>query len=171
MWGRCLADGGGVVGVVFAAFTGQAVRAGEMTRNQASVEPKAAKLAGPVMDAAAGFHGHQAAYRQLGAPDSELVGRQSFRGDDMSACIHGVDLDHALCQIDANSGNLVHGASPFKGLQIDDSHHQSWRHGALARRWEVPSYSFEPTLCAAGPRSAPANAALRSQSSHSAAQL
>src|SRR4051812_23169049 len=33
---------------------------------------------------------------------------------------------------------------PFRKLQIDDSHHQSWRLDAVARKWEVPSHSAAP---------------------------
>src|SRR5580765_8530669 len=35
---------------------------------------------------------------------------------------------------------------PLHWLQIDDSHHQSWRFDAVARRWEVPLHSHRADI-------------------------
>jgi hypothetical protein len=49
-----------------------------------------------------------------------------------------VDLDHALGQIDPDSGNLVHGLPLSQWLQIDDPHHQSWRLDAVGQKVGSP---------------------------------
>ena len=63
---------------------------------------------------------------------------------------NGMDLDHALGQVDAyangfTSCNLLHGL-PLSTLQIDDSHHQSWRFDAVAGRGKSLRIPIERTL-------------------------
>jgi hypothetical protein len=59
----------------------------------------------------------------LGAPGDELVARQGAAGEHMAGGIDGVNLDHALGQIDPDANgltscNLLHGTSPFNGLRL-----------------------------------------------------
>ena len=83
-----------------------------MAGDEARIQAEAAQLASPVMGAAAGLHGDQAAGAQLHAPSGELVGGQGLGGHHASRGIDGVDLDHSLGQIDANSGNYFYMDSP-----------------------------------------------------------
>lgn len=61
--------------------------------------------------------------------------------DHLAGGIDRVDLDQVLGQIDADSRNLAHGTSPSEVVEIDFSTCQSWHSDAVARKWEVPSYS------------------------------
>ena len=74
---------------------------------------------------------------QLRAPGQELVAAQRAVRQGSTGGIDGVNLDHALGQINADSngwnlGILVHGLPLSTWLQIDDSNHQSWRIDAVA---------------------------------------
>ena len=142
---RRLADRRRVVGVVLAALAFHAVRRDEVRRNQPRIQPQRAQLARPVVRARAGLHRHQAARGQLRAPGEELLALERACHHAPARCIHRVDLDHLLGQVNAyphdrRSCNLAHGTSPFQ-FQIDDSHTQSWCFDTVTGRWEVPSYS------------------------------
>ena len=111
--------------------------------------PRGNELARPVVRARAGFHGDDAAGGQWGAPRKESVACQRTAGEHAATGINDVNLDHALGQIDpraygfpscVGSCNLFHGL-PLSTLQVDYLHHQSGLFVAVARRWEVPSYS------------------------------
>jgi hypothetical protein len=64
------------------------------------------------------LHGHHAAYWQLRTPQKKLVSAQLSVSYQPAGAINSVDLDNRLCQIDANSCNLAHGTSPFKGFRL-----------------------------------------------------
>ncbi|MCY1235239.1 hypothetical protein D9M72_478470 [compost metagenome] len=113
-----LADRSGIVGVVLAALALEAIRHDVRGGNDAGIQPQSKQLARPVMGAGAGLHGNQAARGQLRAPSQEFIACQGAPGDAQARGIDRKDLDHALCQIHADSGNLVHGASPFKGFRL-----------------------------------------------------
>ena len=90
---------------------------------RACVQAQGSQLARPVVRARTRFHGDDAARVQLGAPGQEFVARQGTAGQDMAGGIHGVNLDHALGQIDTDANglpscNLTHGTSPFNGLRL-----------------------------------------------------
>jgi len=53
-----------------------------------------------------------------------------------------MNLNDVFCQINANSCNLAHGTSPFKGCRLTSK--PILAQDAVTRKWEVPSYS--PTL-------------------------
>lgn len=87
-----------------------------------------------------------------GTPRHELVTCQRPAGDHAARSIHGVHLNHAFSQINPDthhftttrtSCSLAHGFPLSTQQQMDDSHHPSWRIDAVARRWEVPSYSLQ----------------------------
>jgi hypothetical protein len=95
------------------------------------------------MGTGAGFHGNHATGRQLSAPEQEFVAREGATGHALATGINGMNLKNALGQIHTDSCNLAHGTSPSKnGLQIDFQN-QSWHFDAVAREWEVPSYSAQ----------------------------
>ena len=117
-----LTYGGRVVGVVLAASALAAVRRHQMSGHDAGIQTQRHQTARPVVGAGAGLHRHHAARRQLGAPGHKLLARKRSGRNALTGCIHGVNLDHVLGQIDADSCNLVHGTSPLHiGLQIDFS--------------------------------------------------
>ena len=116
-----------IVGVVLAAGALAAIRADELRGDDACVQAQGSQLARPVVRAGAGFHGDDAARRQLGAPGQEFVARQGAAGEHLAGGIDGMYLNHALGQIDAcangftsndSSCNLLHGTSPFNGLRL-----------------------------------------------------
>src|SRR6185369_1207008 len=79
----------------------------------------------PVMSAGAGFHRHHAASWQMGTPSEKLVARQRPAHHRPALRIDPMNLDNVLCKIDANSCNLFHGTSPFKGFRLTFTP-QSW---------------------------------------------
>ena len=112
------ADRRGVVGVVLAAHTLAAIRADELRGDDARVQAQGDQLARPVMRAGTGFHGDDAARRQLHAPGQKFVAHQGSAREHMPGRVDGMDLDHALGQIDPDahgftslndSCNLFHG--------------------------------------------------------------
>ena len=74
------------------------------------------------MRAGTGFHGNDAARRQLGAPGDEFIAYQSAAAQHVAGGIHSVNLDHALGQVDPDaygfSSRMLRGASwnLFHGL-------------------------------------------------------
>lgn len=132
-----------------------------LSRQDASIQTPGAKPAADVVRAAATLHGHHATRLQRLAPFKEPIRRQRSDQHHLLKAIDGMDLVNPLGQIHADAAdqisvNLAHRTSPFKwALRLIDLRHQSWRIDAVARRWEVPSYSLEPTRygMAPGPRS------------------
>jgi hypothetical protein len=57
--------------------------------------------------------------RQPGAPADELVARQRPAGDPLPGGICGVNLNNALCQINADSGNLGFWNFSFRRVETD----------------------------------------------------
>ena len=117
----------GVVGVVLAAGTFASIRADKLDRNDACVQAQHLELARPMVRAGARLHGHDAAGGQLRAPGDKLVQRQGADGEHLPGGVHGMHLQHPLCQIDPHanglalndgSRNLLHGTSPFHGLRL-----------------------------------------------------
>lgn len=139
---RSLADGRGVFGVVLAAFAGHAIGRDEVAGDQSRVQAVTAQLARPVVSAATDLHRDDATRGQLRAPGGELVDRQGFGSHHAACCIDGVNLDHALGQIDADSGNLVYGLPLSQARRLTIRTINLGASTPLARRWEVPSYSF-----------------------------
>ena len=111
-----------IVGVVLAAAALAPIGADELRGDDARIQAQRNELARPVVRARAGFHGHDAAGGQLGAPGDELVAWQRARGEHAAGGIDAMHLDHALGQIDADvngftsndgSCNLLRGTSPL----------------------------------------------------------
>jgi len=98
-----------------------------------------------VVSAATGLHRNDATRGQLRVPGGELVGRQGLGGHDTTSGIDGVNLDHALGQIDPDSGNLVHGLPLSQACRLTIRTINLGASTPLARRWEVPSYSLQQT--------------------------
>jgi hypothetical protein len=71
------------------------------------------------------FHGDQTPAGQIRAPEHERLSLQYSICDNLAGSIHCVDLNQVLGQIDANSGNLVNGASPTKVCRLTFAN-QSW---------------------------------------------
>jgi hypothetical protein len=125
-WARGgLADGCSVVGVVFAGLALKAIGRYSMACDDASLQSQPNKMASPVMGARTGFHGYHAASWELGTPGEKLVARQRPAHDWPALRIDCMNLDNVLCKIDANSCNLFHGTSPFKGFRLTFTP-QSW---------------------------------------------
>ena len=55
------------------------------------------------MRAGAGFHGNDAAGGQLRAPHQEFVAWQGAAGEHLAGSVDGVNLDHALGQVDPDA--------------------------------------------------------------------
>ena len=107
-----------IVGVVLAAGPLGAIGADELRGDDARIQAQGHELASPVVRAGAGLHGHDATRRKLGTPGHELVARQSAAGKHLAGRDDGMDLDHALGQVDPNANgftsndsscNLLHG--------------------------------------------------------------
>jgi len=91
-----LADGSGIVGVVLAGLTLQAVRSDEVGGDDAGVQAHGAQAACPVVSAGTGLHGEHATGGQLGAPGQEFVARKSATRNALTTAIDGVNLKNAL---------------------------------------------------------------------------
>jgi hypothetical protein len=94
-------SGLGVGHVVLAGLAFHAVRADQVRRNQPCIQAHRAQLPGPVVRAAAGFHRHQAARRQLCAPRDKSVALGRLAYHLAAGRIHRVHLDHVLGQVNA----------------------------------------------------------------------
>ena len=94
------ADGRSIVGVVLAAGTPLLIGADELRGDDACVQPQGDELACPVVQAGAGLPGHDAAGGQLRAPGDEFIAWQRAAGRHLADRINGMDLDHALGEID-----------------------------------------------------------------------
>lgn len=136
----CLADGGGIVGVVLAALALDPVRSDELSRNHAGIETPLTQLATPVVGTTASLHRHEAAWWEIDAPSQELLTLECPVRDHLASGIDRMDLNHILGQIDTNSCNVAHGTSPFKEVRLT-SNTPILALDAVARKWEVPSYS------------------------------
>ena len=111
---RRLADRRGVAGVVLAARALAAVGLDQLRPDDACVQTKRHELPRPVVRARAGLHGDDAAGGQTNAPLDEPGSRYGAAGQHTTACVHGMNLDHALGQVypytnGSFSDNLVHG--------------------------------------------------------------
>ena len=71
------------------------------------MQPQGDELACPVVRAGAGLHGHDAAGGQLRAPGDEFLAWQRAAGQHLADHINGMDLDHALGQIDPVAHGLA----------------------------------------------------------------
>jgi len=91
-------------------LVGLDVRLDELRRDQLDVVPLRLQLARPVMGAAARFHADQAR-RQVRKKWGHLIPLELLAEDDLALRIHTVNLEHALCQINANCRNLHGDAS------------------------------------------------------------
>jgi hypothetical protein len=98
------------------------------------------QLARPVVRARARLHRHQATRGQLRAPSQELIALERPRHHASARCVHRVNLDHLLGQVntyphDHSSCNLVHGL-PLFSFQIDSRtsilvfRHRHWKVGS-----------------------------------------
>src|SRR5665647_1763630 len=88
------------------------------------------------------LHGDQAPWWQLGTPGHEVATRQRPIRHQLLRCIDSMNLNDVFCQINANSCNLAHGTSPFKGCRLTSK--PILAQDAVTRKWEVPSYSPTP---------------------------
>ncbi|TDM09001.1 MAG: hypothetical protein C4K60_06490 [Ideonella sp. MAG2] len=120
-------------------------------RQDSSIQTRRAQPTAHMVSPAATLHGHHAARLQRLAPFKEPIGRHGPGQCYLLKAIDSMYLVNPLGQIHADAAsqisvNLAHGTSPFRwAFRLIDSHHQSWRIDAVARRWEVLSYSLEWT--------------------------
>ncbi len=112
------ADGSSVVGVVLAAGALHAIGGNELTGDQSGIQPHQAQTACDVVSAAATLHGHNAAGGQGSGPFEEPSRRHGTRQYSVTSAADGMDLVNTLGQIEANSGNLVHGLPPSNGSRL-----------------------------------------------------
>jgi hypothetical protein len=74
--------------------------------------PKLDQLAGPVMDAAAGFHADQAR-REAGEELQHLASGQLLAQHRLALRVGAVHLEPGLCEVEPDCRHLRHGRSPM----------------------------------------------------------
>ena len=82
------------------------------------MQPQGDELACPVVRAGAGLPGHDAAGGQLRAPGDEFIAWQRAAGRHLADRINGMDLDHALGQIDPDAHGLASRAEVFSTFKL-----------------------------------------------------
>ncbi|MDT4857910.1 hypothetical protein FQZ97_923550 [compost metagenome] len=115
-----------VIGIVLAAGALQSVRGNELGGDHASIEIKRLQFAAPVMSTAASLHCDKAALGQIDAQGYEPFASEHPGAHHLAGLIYGMHLNKILGQINADTCNLAHGTSPFKGCRFTSKQRQSW---------------------------------------------
>jgi hypothetical protein len=78
------------------------------------------ELSSPLVSAAAGLHADEA-WRERGDELHELVATHGLAQDDATVGVDAVQREDGLCEIEANSSNLIHDFPSGFRLNIDTS--------------------------------------------------